>query len=167
MFSVINVYLDHLKFCVVCNNGRRYVMLSLMSVMSPPHALCNLSLRTVVKLCFDFRGELGFLNCDDMLLLYAFRDLWKEWGDSILRSFHRTASSTTGGWSRWDILIFFYISFRPLRSHFWTLRMPYYFYNVSFFMYISNFFRKYNLRVCYVFNVIWPIILMTDGLNVV
>ena len=26
------------------------VMLSLMSVMSPPHALCNLSVRTVVKL---------------------------------------------------------------------------------------------------------------------
>ena len=25
MFSVINVYLDHLKFCVVCINGRRYV----------------------------------------------------------------------------------------------------------------------------------------------
>ena len=30
------------------------VMLSLMSVMSPPPVLCNLSLRTVVKLCtFD------------------------------------------------------------------------------------------------------------------
>ena len=27
------------------------VMLSLMSVMSPPPALCNISLRTVVKLC--------------------------------------------------------------------------------------------------------------------
>ena len=27
------------------------VMLSLMSVMTPPPALCNLSLRTVVKLC--------------------------------------------------------------------------------------------------------------------
>ena len=27
------------------------VMLSLMSVMSPPPALCNLSARTVVKLC--------------------------------------------------------------------------------------------------------------------
>ena len=27
------------------------VMFSLMSVMSPPPALCNLSLRTVVKLC--------------------------------------------------------------------------------------------------------------------
>ena len=27
------------------------VMLSLISVMSPPPALCNLSVRTVVKLC--------------------------------------------------------------------------------------------------------------------
>ena len=25
MFSVVNVYLAHLKFCVVCVNGRRYV----------------------------------------------------------------------------------------------------------------------------------------------
>ena len=25
MFSVVNVYLDHLKFCVVCINGRRDV----------------------------------------------------------------------------------------------------------------------------------------------
>ena len=54
MFSV--VYLDHLKFCVVCINGRRYVcwvnvMLSLMSAMSPPPALCNLSVRTAVKVC--------------------------------------------------------------------------------------------------------------------
>ena len=41
------------------------VMLSLMSVMSPPSALCNPLLRTVVKCgCFDFRGELGFLNFD-------------------------------------------------------------------------------------------------------
>ena len=56
MYSVVNVYLDHLKFCVVCMNGRRYVCCGecyvfLMSVMSPPPALCNLSLRTVVKLC--------------------------------------------------------------------------------------------------------------------
>ena len=44
------------------------VMLSLMSVMSPPPALCNLSARTVVKYfrCVCFRGELGFLNCDDI-----------------------------------------------------------------------------------------------------
>ena len=57
MFSVVNVYLDHLKFYVVCINSRRYVccsecdVLSLMSVMSPPPALCNLSVRTDVKLC--------------------------------------------------------------------------------------------------------------------
>ena len=58
MFSVVNVYLDHLKFCVVCIklmvDGMSVVvnvMLSLMSAMSPPPALCNLSLRTVVKLC--------------------------------------------------------------------------------------------------------------------
>ena len=25
MFIVVNVYLDHLKFCVVCINSRRYV----------------------------------------------------------------------------------------------------------------------------------------------
>ena len=47
------------------------VLLSLISVMSPPHALCNLSTRTVLKLCIlgvCFRGELGFLNCDDICM---------------------------------------------------------------------------------------------------
>ena len=29
MFSVVNVYLDYLKFCVVCIDGRRYVCCSL------------------------------------------------------------------------------------------------------------------------------------------
>ena len=28
VFNVVNVYLDHLKFCVVCINGRRYVCCS-------------------------------------------------------------------------------------------------------------------------------------------
>ena len=46
MFSDVNVYLDHLKVSVVVN-----VMFSLISAMSPPPALCNLSARTVVKLC--------------------------------------------------------------------------------------------------------------------
>ena len=49
------------------------VTVFLMSVMSPPPALCNLSVRTAVKLfmyfgCFGFRGELGFLNCDDVCM---------------------------------------------------------------------------------------------------
>ena len=47
--NVVNMYLAHLKFCVVCINGLRYVccseiMFSLTSVMSPPLVL-------VVKLC--------------------------------------------------------------------------------------------------------------------
>ena len=45
------------------------VMLSLMSAMSPTPALCNLSLHTVMYFgCFDFRGELGFLNYDDICM---------------------------------------------------------------------------------------------------
>ena len=43
-----------LVLCVLMVEGMSVVanvMLSLMSVMSPPPALCNLSLRAVVKLC--------------------------------------------------------------------------------------------------------------------
>ena len=34
MLSVVNVYLDHLKFCVVCIDGRRYVCCSECDVSS-------------------------------------------------------------------------------------------------------------------------------------
>ena len=34
MFSVVNVYLDHLKLCVVCINGRMYVCCSECNVVS-------------------------------------------------------------------------------------------------------------------------------------
>ena len=34
MFSVVNVYHDHLKFCVVCIDGRRYVCCSECYVVS-------------------------------------------------------------------------------------------------------------------------------------
>ena len=76
MFSVVNVYLDRLKSCVLMVEGMSVVvnvMLSLMSVMSPPPALCNLLARTVVKLCtlggcVCFRAEHGFLNCDDICM---------------------------------------------------------------------------------------------------
>ena len=37
--------------CKIFKNDMVNVMLSLMSVMSPPPALCNISVRTVVKLC--------------------------------------------------------------------------------------------------------------------
>ena len=54
MFSVVNVYLDHLKFCVLIVESMSVVVnviLSLISVMSPPPVLCNLSVLTAVKLC--------------------------------------------------------------------------------------------------------------------
>ena len=56
VFSVVYMYLDHLKFCVLCIDGRRYVCVccsdcNVVSIMSPPPALFNLSVRTVVKLC--------------------------------------------------------------------------------------------------------------------
>ena len=47
------------------------VMLSLMSVMSPPLALCNLSVRTVLKLCtlgVLALGGICFRNCDDICM---------------------------------------------------------------------------------------------------
>ena len=54
VFSVVNVYLDQLKFCVVCIYGRRYVCCSECNVVSndwnvPTTALRNLSVRMVVK----------------------------------------------------------------------------------------------------------------------
>ena len=81
VFSVVKVYHDHLKFCVVCINGRRYVCFSECYVVSnelDEHTpdLCDPSLRPVVKLCtlgvfalgVCFRGELHFLNGDDICM---------------------------------------------------------------------------------------------------
>ena len=76
MFSVVNVYLDHLKFCIVCINGRRYVCCSKCNVSNE----CNEPTSCLVQPigtyggevmyfeCVCFRGELGFLNCDDICM---------------------------------------------------------------------------------------------------
>ena len=51
MFSVVNMYLDHLKFCVVCIYGLRYACCSECNVFSdePTSCLVKPSVRTVVK----------------------------------------------------------------------------------------------------------------------
>ena len=73
MFSVVNVYLGHLKFCVVCINGRRYVCCGECYVVSdecdkPTSCLVQHIVAYCFEVmyfgCFDFRDELGFLNCD-------------------------------------------------------------------------------------------------------
>ena len=56
VFSFVNLYLEHLKFCVVCINGGGYVCYSERNVVAndcdePTPALCNLSVCTVMKLC--------------------------------------------------------------------------------------------------------------------
>ena len=73
MFSVFNVYLDHLKLCVVCIDGRWYVCCSECNVVSNE---CDEPTSCLVQPigthggevmyfgCFCFRDELGFLNCD-------------------------------------------------------------------------------------------------------
>ena len=77
MFRAVNVCLDHLKFCVVCIHGRRYVCCGECYVVSngcdeptsclvqPIGAHCC---EVMYFACFGFRGELGFLNCDDICM---------------------------------------------------------------------------------------------------
>ena len=48
MFGVVNVYLDHLKFCVVCIGGRRYVCCSECNVV---YNECNDICICVVNMC--------------------------------------------------------------------------------------------------------------------
>ena len=77
MFSVVNVYHDPFKFCVVCINSRMYVCCSECDVVSNE---CNEPTSCLVQpigahccevmnfWCFGIRGELGFLNCDDVCM---------------------------------------------------------------------------------------------------
>ena len=78
MISIVNVYLDHMKFCVLCINVRRYVCCGECYVVSnacdeptsclvqPISAHCC---EVIYFGCFGFRGELGFLNCVDMCVV--------------------------------------------------------------------------------------------------
>ena len=74
MFSVVNVYLDHLKLCVY---GRRYVSCDECYVVfndcdEPTSCLVQPSIAHCWEVmyfgCFDLRGQLGFLDCDDVCM---------------------------------------------------------------------------------------------------
>ena len=76
LFSVVYVYLAHLKLCVVCINGQRYVCYGEGYVVSDEcDELTSCLVQPIVAHCcevmyfgcFDFRGELGLLNCDDAM----------------------------------------------------------------------------------------------------
>ena len=117
MFSVVNVYLDHLKFCGVCIDGRRYVCCSEYKVVAND---CNepTSCR-VLPIgkhggeimyfgCVCFRGELGFLNCDDicMCVLNKQFELLEFVFDSVYVHLHYddiSLTSTAGSVSLWCV----------------------------------------------------------------
>ena len=65
------MYLGHLKLCAMYINGRKYVCCSECDVVSnecdEPTPLTCATYRCPRS--FSFRGELGFLNCDDICVL--------------------------------------------------------------------------------------------------
>ena len=60
MFSVVNVYLDHLKFCVVCNNGRWHVCCGECNVVSNE---CNEPTSCFVQPIGMHDGEVMYFGC--------------------------------------------------------------------------------------------------------
>ena len=55
MFSIVNVYLDHLKLCVVCIDGRSYVCCSECNVVSNE---CNESTSSLLQHIGTHGGDL-------------------------------------------------------------------------------------------------------------
>ena len=62
MFSVVNVYLDHLKFCVVCINGQRYVCCGECYVVSDE---CDKPTSSHVEPIVAHCCEVMYLGCFD------------------------------------------------------------------------------------------------------
>ena len=84
MFSVVHVYLDNLKICVVCIDGRSYVCCRECSVVSNECTEPNSCLvqpigthggEVMYVRCVCFRGELGFLKCDDICMCVVNKQL--------------------------------------------------------------------------------------------
>ena len=83
MFAIA-ICLLLLKFCVVCMNGRRYVCCSECNVVSnecnEPTAftvkpICTHGGKVMYFGCVCFRGELVFLNCDDICMYLVNKQL--------------------------------------------------------------------------------------------
>ena len=60
MFSVVNVYHDHLKFSVVCINGIRYICCSECNVVSGE---CNEPTSCLVQPMRTHGGEVVYFGC--------------------------------------------------------------------------------------------------------
>ena len=119
MFSVVNVYLSPLKYCVVCINSRRYVCCSEFNVVSNE---CNEPTSCFVEPigthgvnvmyfgCVCFRGELGFLHCGDICMCVMNKqfELLEFVFDSVyvdLQYDEISHNSTAGSVSLWCVCI--------------------------------------------------------------
>ena len=58
MVSVVNVYIDHLKFCVVCINGQRYVCCSECNVSNE----CNEATPCLLQPIGTYGGEVLYFG---------------------------------------------------------------------------------------------------------
>ena len=71
VFSVVIMNVDHLKFCVVCINGRRHVCCSecyVVSNESDEPISCLVQPVGAQVMCFCFMDELDFLDCGDICM---------------------------------------------------------------------------------------------------
>ena len=59
MFSVANVYLDHLKFCVVCIDGQCAVLCDSLTFTAGSMCMCGICSHVVVLVCLR-------LSCNPM-----------------------------------------------------------------------------------------------------
>ena len=97
-----------------------------------------------------------------LLLLYTFRDLWKEWGDSNFKIFSQNGQFHH---MRLESLEHFNVIFIYHSEHYSLIFRGYHIIIIR--SRLFSFCVHFHLHVCYVFNVIWQNLLMTDGLNAV
>ena len=122
------MYLDHLKFCVVYIDGRRYVCCSECNVVANE---CNEPTSCLVQPigahccevmyfgCFGFRGVLGFLNYDYVCMCVVNRqfDLLEFVFDSVyvdLQYDEISLTFTAGSVSLWSSTMSVRLSWYPM-----------------------------------------------------
>ena len=97
----------------------------------------------VVECGLFFESRCVWVDCQFVLLLFAFRDLWKEWGDSFFSTELPVPPQAAGVVGTFNVLDIYPsehydLSFLDLTDAFFLYTFP---------------FCKYTLHVCYVFNV--------------
>ena len=98
-----------------------------------------------------------YMYYDYVMLLFALRDLWKEWGDSNFQTFsqncqfhHRPLDSL----EHFNVLLYIILSTTVSFLEDTIIYIIMFQFSSFSILCAFLFFRKYTLHVCYVFNVI-------------